>query len=227
MSKLTPAKHLRIPKIQADHVPFAFRFSWVCETVYDFGTASTGLTYLGQAAGSLVGLCIMLYTYSYYWTREAQKAKKQDPSGKMSPDKRLIVAMIGAPMIPVSLFWFGWTARPSIHWISPVVAEAFFSCGNILVFTCASLYLTDCYGALYGASAWSSNTSLRYLFAFVFPLFAVQVRLLATIHSAGTEFMTDVRRARRRLGDKSVRFYQRVTRADTFRILKVWRSTQK
>jgi len=73
------------------------------------------------------------------------------------------------------LFWFGWTAESRVHWISPVIAEAFFACGNLLIFTCASLYLTDCYGALYGASAWSSNTFLRYLFASVFPLFAVQM----------------------------------------------------
>lgn len=73
------------------------------------------------------------------------------------------------------LFWFGWTARPSIHWLSPVAAEAFFSCGNLLIFVCASLYMTDCYGALYGASAWSSNTFLRYLFATAFPLFALQM----------------------------------------------------
>jgi len=56
-----------------------------------------------------------------------------------------------------------------------VIAEGVFSCGNLLVFTCASLYLTDCYGALYGASAWSSNTFLRYLFATIFPLFAIQM----------------------------------------------------
>lgn len=59
--------------------------------------------------------------------------------------------------------------------MSPVVAEAFFSMGNLLVFTCSSLYLTDCYGALYGASAWSSNTFLRYLAAFAFPLFTIQM----------------------------------------------------
>lgn len=144
------------------------------ENVYSFSISSTGLTYLGQAVGSICGLCIMLYTYRFYWTPQSHLAKTRG-EGKMSPDKRLVVAMLGAPMLPVSLFWFGWTASPNILWLSPVVAEGFFSCGNILVFTCASLYLTDCYGALYGASAWASNTFLRYLFSFAFPLFAVQM----------------------------------------------------
>lgn len=56
-----------------------------------------------------------------------------------------------------------------------MAAEALFTCGNILVFASAALYLTDCYGATYGASAWASNTFIRYLFAFAFPLFAVQM----------------------------------------------------
>lgn len=150
---------------------FFAAYSWVFETVYGFGIRQTGLTYLGQAVGSFVGFGILLFTYRVYWTRQAQLAK---PS-KMAPEKRLVVAMVGAPMLPLSLFWFGWTARSDIHWISPVIAEGFFACGNLLVFTCASLYLTDCYGALYGASAWSSNTFLRYLFAFAFPLFALQM----------------------------------------------------
>ena len=46
---------------------------------------------------------------------------------------------------------------------------------NILILVCAMLYLTDCYGALYGASATASNTFLRYLGAFAFPLFAIQL----------------------------------------------------
>lgn len=61
------------------------------------------------------------------------------------------------------MFWFGWTARPDIHWISPVIAEGFFSCGNLLIFVCTGLYFTDCYGSLYSASAWSSCTFIRYL----------------------------------------------------------------
>lgn len=142
--------------------------------MYGFGIENTGLTYLGQAAGSLAGFAMLLYVYRFMWTKESQRVKREDSNAKMAPEKRLIVAKIGAPMLPLSLFWFGWTARSSVHWIVPVIAEAFFSCGNLLIFTCASLYLTDCYGALYGASAWSSNTFLRYFAAFVFPLFAVQ-----------------------------------------------------
>ena len=150
---------------------FFAAFAWVFETQYHFSLTSTGLTYLGQAAGSLVGLSIMLYIYRFYWTRETVKAKP----GKMAPEKRLIIAKLASPMMPTALFWFAWTARPEIHWISPVIAEAFFACGNLLIFTCTSLYFTDCYGAAFSASAWSSSTFLRYLAAFAFPLFVLQM----------------------------------------------------
>ncbi|PIA91482.1 Fluconazole resistance protein 1 [Cercospora beticola] len=153
---------------------FFAAFSWVFQNVYGFGLGSTGLTYLGQLVGTIVGLCIMLYISVVKWPRDLE-ALKQEGGSKLPPEHRLLIAKIGAPLLPASLFLFGWTARPSVHWIAPVIAEGLFGCGNLLIFTTASLYLTDCYGARYGASAWSSNTFLRYLFAFIFPLFAVQM----------------------------------------------------
>lgn len=154
---------------------FFAAFSWVFQNVYGFGIGATGLTYLGQAVGSVAGLMIVLYIYNFNWAKENKRIKEGDSNANMAPEKRLIIAQIGAPMFPISLFWFAWTARPDVHWISPVIAEGFFSCGNLLIFTCTGLYFTDCYGALYSASAWSSCTFIRYLAAFAFPLFVIQM----------------------------------------------------
>jgi len=154
---------------------FFAAFPWVFARQYGFGLGAIGLTYLGQAGGSIVGWVIMLYVYSQYWTKETAKAKLEDTAAKMAPEKRLVFAKLASPMLPIGLFWFAWTARPEVHWISPVIAEGFFSCGNLLIFTCTSLYFTDCYGAIYSASAWSSSTFLRYLAAFAFPLFILQM----------------------------------------------------
>ncbi|KAK3722114.1 hypothetical protein LTR37_002547 [Vermiconidia calcicola] len=154
---------------------FFAAFSWVFQNVYGFGIGATGLTYLGQAVGSVAGLMIVLYIYNFDWAKENKRIKEGDSNANMAPEKRLIIAQIGAPMFPISLFWFAWTARSDVHWISPVIAEGFFSCGNLLIFTCTGLYFTDCYGALYSASAWSSCTFIRYLAAFAFPLFVIQM----------------------------------------------------
>ena len=165
------------------YVAFAFgllnafftSFAWVFRTVYGMDTAQTGLTFLSQAAGTLVGCAMMIAFDHFFYKRRAAAWRDCGKALKLPPEQRLWIAMAGAPMLPISLFWFGWTARSDIHWISPTAAEAVFSCGNLLIFTCAGLYLTDCYGALYGASAWASNTLSRYLFAVIFPLFATQM----------------------------------------------------
>ncbi|KAK4493737.1 hypothetical protein PRZ48_014922 [Zasmidium cellare] len=154
---------------------FFAAFSWVFQNTYGFDLGSTGLTYLGQAVGSIVGLAIILYYSQYRWAEETRKLVEVDTEAKFPSERKLIIAKIGAPMLPASLFWFGWTARPSVHWISPVIAEAFFSCGNLLIFVCALMFLQDCYGSQYGASASASNTFTRYIAAFAFPLFAVQM----------------------------------------------------
>lgn len=39
--------------------------------------------------------------------------------GQSRPEFRLPVLIIGACMVPVGLFWYGWSARSSIHWIMP------------------------------------------------------------------------------------------------------------
>lgn len=129
---------------------------------YGFNEGAIGLTFLGQVVGNMIGW-FMLVAFSKFYYEPLSRQLLAEGKQKPSPEHRLYIAMAGAPMVPISLFWFGWTARPSIAWISPVAAEALFACGNLLIFTCASLYFTDCYGARYGASAWSSNTALRYL----------------------------------------------------------------
>ena len=42
-------------------------------------------------------------------------------NGQGLPEFRLSVLLIGALMVPVGLFWYGWSARSTIHWIMPLV----------------------------------------------------------------------------------------------------------
>lgn len=144
------------------------------------------LTYLGNdfrapllttciLVGSTIGCVIITAIDKKRYMPEFRRLKKENSDAKVPPEERLWNMMIGAPLLAISLFWFGWTARPSIHWISPIAAEAMFSCGNLLIFVSTLVYLADCFGAKYGASATSSNTFFRYLVATVFPLFANQL----------------------------------------------------
>ena len=45
---------------------------------------------------------MILYIYYAYWTRESRRLKESNIDANMAPEKRLIIAKIGAPMFPIS-----------------------------------------------------------------------------------------------------------------------------
>lgn len=73
------------------------------------------------------------------------------------------------------LVWFALTAKPTVHFMVPVLAGIPFAFGNVTVFISAALYMIDVYGALNGASAMAANGLLRYIMGAAFPLFTVQM----------------------------------------------------
>ncbi|KAK5113682.1 hypothetical protein LTR62_003309 [Meristemomyces frigidus] len=154
---------------------FFTAFPWVFAEAYGFGIKSIGLTFLGLGVACLVGCGLVILFSKLIFKRQVARSHKEGRGGKVPPESRLYLAMIGGLCLPISLFWFAWTARPGIHWISPVIAEGFFGCGNLLVFMSATMYLMDFYGPLYGASAMGANNISRYLMGFAFPLFVVQM----------------------------------------------------
>lgn len=42
--------------------------------------------------------------------------------------------MVGSIFLPISMFWFGWTGTSGVHWISPIIASAFYCIGTYLLF---------------------------------------------------------------------------------------------
>ncbi|EMC96617.1 hypothetical protein BAUCODRAFT_69506 [Baudoinia panamericana UAMH 10762] len=154
---------------------FFAAFPAVFAQSYGFGIRATGLTFLGLGVGCLIGCVIIIAFAKTVFKRQVQRSREVGKGGKVEPESRLFTAMIGAVFLPISLFWFGWTANYSVHWICPVIAEAVFGCGNLLVFMSATLYLMDFYGPLFGASAMGANNIARYALGFAFPLFAVQM----------------------------------------------------
>lgn len=103
-------------------------FPLVFEGIYGFNLGQTGLAFLGILVGALVAIPPFL------WYIRAVQEKQFNEKGEIKPEKRLPPAMVGAFFIPICLFWFGWSARPSIHWIMPIVGTGFFSAGALLLF---------------------------------------------------------------------------------------------
>ncbi|PMD48560.1 putative caffeine resistance protein 5 [Hyaloscypha variabilis F] len=124
-------------------------FAIVFEGIYGFNLGEEGLSFVGILVGAFIVIPpFFLYLYL-----------------------RLPPACVGAFCIPLCLFWFGWTARPSIHWIVPIIGSGWFSVGAFLLFNSVLNYLGDAYPD-YAASVYAGNDFMRSSFGAGFPLFA-------------------------------------------------------
>jgi hypothetical protein len=139
--------------------------------VYAFSLEQTGLVFLAIVVGCALGTltCIVCDLRLY----RAQVLKHLP--NMVPPEHRLYPAMIGSLGLPVALFWYGWTARPDVSWVSPVVAIVPFAWGNLCIFVSLMQYLVDTYHGTTVASASSANSLARYVFGAVFPLFTTQM----------------------------------------------------
>lgn len=125
------------------------------------------LPFLSITIGVFIGCGIIIYVTK---TRFAQKMRENN--GVVVPEERLIPMMIGAVLIPISLFWWAWTSNPHITWVPQVLAGIPFGCGILMIFLQGLNYLIDVY-KMYANSALAGNTFVRNLVGAGFPLFAI------------------------------------------------------
>ncbi|KAK6384273.1 hypothetical protein LTR65_009749 [Meristemomyces frigidus] len=135
---------------------------------HDFSTGEWGLVFLGLCVGTVLAAACHPLQERYYLKRVAANG------GKGVPEARMYQARFGAFLIPISLFWFAWTSYPSIPWIVPVIASAFFGAGIYIVILGVLNYVVDSYQT-YSASALAGVILIRNLVGAGFPLFAGQM----------------------------------------------------
>ncbi|TPX15306.1 uncharacterized protein E0L32_004583 [Thyridium curvatum] len=133
--------------------------------IYGFSLGTEGLAFLGI----LAGLLVVLPPFVWYHHRYVEPKFNED--GELQPEWRLPPSFVGAFAIPICLFWFGWSSRPEIHWIMPIIGTAWFTVGAFLLFNSVLNYLSDAYPE-YVASVLAGNDFLRSSFGAAFPLFA-------------------------------------------------------
>ncbi|MCJ1241704.1 hypothetical protein MMC14_009710 [Varicellaria rhodocarpa] len=137
-------------------------YTYIFTETYGFSQGLTGLSFLGIG----IGLCgtSVLIPVIYVWAKRDLALIKERGGSKLPPEFRLWFAMLGAPAIPISMFWMGWTAYPSISPWSPLAASVLFGYGILCVFISSYQYIIDSYES-YAASALSSVTLIRYVAA--------------------------------------------------------------
>ncbi|KAJ3491954.1 hypothetical protein NLG97_g5493 [Lecanicillium saksenae] len=136
----------------------------IFQTVYDFSTGSIGLTYIGLGIGSFIGVLISGAT-SDKMVQWLKKEADADPK----PEHRLPLAVAGSVVVPVGIFWIGWTAETHQHWMLPIIGTAILSIGVTLAFMAVLTYLIDAFGT-YAASAVAASIMLRSLGGALLPL---------------------------------------------------------
>lgn len=154
---------------------FFAAFPYVFESVYHFNTEESGLVFLGIGVGCLLAVVTCWICDRYLYQPQVRKSHAEKRNGRVAPEYRLYPAMIGSFLLPISLFWFAWTAQKDISWASPVVSGVPFAWGNLCIFISVATYLVDTYQAMTSASAVAANGLLRYIFGAAFPLFTLQM----------------------------------------------------
>ncbi|QDS77377.1 hypothetical protein FKW77_005756 [Venturia effusa] len=134
----------------------------IFETQYGFATDLVGLAFLGIGIGSFGGQFI--YTYAANRSYAAHVAK-----GDFKPEHRLETMIPGAFMVPISLFWYGWSVQANVQWMCPIIGMSIFGFGLLLIFMPANTYLIDVFTS-HAASAMAANTVLRSVVAAILPM---------------------------------------------------------
>lgn len=167
-------------------------FAIVFEHNHGFQLWQIGLTFVGLLVGMLAAISTDPLWHKNYVRLVRQREQNGGEPGGAEPEYRLPPAIAGGLLVPIGLFWFGWTTYPSVHWIVPIIGSAIFGMGygiclplchhlaptdfsnrTLLVFSGVFTFLVDAY-TLFAASALAANSLARSSFAAAFPLFGVQ-----------------------------------------------------
>ncbi|KAI9744631.1 MAG: hypothetical protein M1818_002160 [Claussenomyces sp. TS43310] len=124
---------------------FITTFSTVYREQYNFGTGSIGLTYLGIGVGCFVGLVALGKTSDAIYRRLTA-----NNGGVAEPEFRLPPLMVTAPLVVISFFWYGWSAKEKTH-------------------MSVNMYLVETYGR-YSASALAATKILQSIGGALLPL---------------------------------------------------------
>ncbi|KAL3466374.1 MFS transporter [Aspergillus heterothallicus] len=132
----------------------------VFSTAYDLTLEQTGAIFTAIAVASVLATLLSIYQEKFAKTHNLLPP---------TAEARLYFACIEAILLPIGLLWFGWTARPSIHWIVPSLGIGCAIIGIFSIYLATFNYLADAYGE-FSSSAIAAQSFCRNLLGGVFPL---------------------------------------------------------
>ncbi|KAM0426498.1 hypothetical protein ACHAPT_008189 [Fusarium lateritium] len=138
---------------------FLSGFDYIFKETYNLSTGLQGSCFASIALGATAfALCTPAL---YEWARQHTEHVRGAP---LKPEFRLWPAIVTTPLLPISLFWLGWSNYPDIPIWSGLGACFVFGIVLTSIYVSSYEYITDSYGD-HSAIALASITMSRYLIA--------------------------------------------------------------
>jgi hypothetical protein len=102
-------------------------FPVVFQEQYRWGDGVAGLAYIGIGVGLVAALVV--FSFLSDWL-----LKKQAGDGPMKPEHRLPVMKWTAFLIPIGLFWYGWSVQAETFWLVPIMGTSLIGAGAFCTF---------------------------------------------------------------------------------------------
>ena len=142
-------------------VPLVFKVS------HGFNLEQTGAVFAAVMIGAVLSTILSIY-------QEKLALRYFPEKVSATPEGRLYFTCIESALMPIGLFWFGWTSYSSIHWIVPATAIVVATMGIFSIYLATFNYLADIYHR-YASSALAAQSLCRNLLGGAFPLVTVQM----------------------------------------------------
>ncbi|KAG6851213.1 hypothetical protein H0H93_015223 [Arthromyces matolae] len=137
---------------------------------HHFSAGSSSLMFIPIPVGGTVAVILYVLIINPRYERLIEKYQPNP----VPPEARLGITLIAGPLFALSFFWFAWSSFPSISFWAPMLSGGLMGFAICWIFLGLFNYIVDAYLAV-AASAMASNTVIRSLFGFAFPLFATKI----------------------------------------------------
>jgi MFS family permease len=119
------------------YVAVVYSYLYLCFTTfprvfgdqYGFDSRASGLATLGLAIGSILGIALCAAVIDRL---SAMLARRH--GGDLQPEYRLPTMALGGLLVPIGLFWYGWSAEAQTHWIVPIIGTGFIAGGMMMTY---------------------------------------------------------------------------------------------
>lgn len=147
--------------LQFGSIPLVF------EVNHGFSLEQAGAVFTSMCVAAVISTVLSIY-------QEKWAVKHYPVKINGSPEGRLMFTCVESALMPIGLFWFGWTCYSSVHWIVPTIAVGVATMGIFSIYLGTFNYTADVYH-IYASSALAATGLCRNLLGGSFPLVTNQM----------------------------------------------------